>query len=356
MDLKSLSLPERLAAGAGCVAVLAVMCGAVLYGAFEFRATSQLRADLEQAPVGWADSLRAYGQSPDLSGLVAARTDAGDGAAEAHDTTRAWRLPGIETAYRAMTGGAAGATSVDSAIWNRVDQDTSLERFVRLARRREWRALDAVLAGAGEGVRRNVLALPVPKYGDLRNACRALVVRAVLRVDRGDEAGARADLGAAVAIGEQLFRREPSLLGSAIGRSIVGSAANGWLHFARTVHDTALAERARAARDWAGVRPTGVSALLLAASDTALAFARDTTLTLGMRGEALIDILLGYLVRPRGSVFGVPGRYRQAFRELGRDPDPDFARLATMTAATAERVHFRGLGELIREAQPGTAR
>jgi len=356
MDLKSLSLPERLAAGAGCVAVLAAIFGSALYGFFEFRAASQLRADLERAPAGWSDSLRAYGKSPDLAGLVAARTETGDGAADAHDTSRAWRLPGIETAYRAMTGGSEGATSVDSAIWMQVDQDTGLERFVRLARRREWRALDAVLAGAGDGVRRNVLAMPVPKYGDLRNACRALVVRAVLRVNRGDQAGARADLGAAVAIGEQMFRREPSLMGSIIGRSIVGSGANGWLHFARTVHDTTLAVRARAVRDWAGVRPAFVSELLLAASDTALSLARDTTLTLGMRSEALGDILLGYLVRPRGSVFGVPGRYRQAFRDLGRDPDPDFARLATMTAATAERVHFRGLGELMREAQPGTPR
>jgi len=355
MDLKSLSLPERVAAGTGCVAVLATIVGGVLYGAFEFRATARMREDLGQAPSGWAASLRAYARAPNLAPFMIARSEAGDAAAEAHDTTRAWRLPGIETAYRAMAGGPEAATSVDSAIWNRVAADTSLDRFVRLARRREWQALDAVLAGADSTVRRNVLAIPVPRYGDLRNTCRALVVRAALRLNQGDQAGARTDLGAAVAIGDQMFRREPSLVGSIIGRSIIGSGANGWLRLARATGDTALARRAQAARDWAAIPPTATD-VLLAATDTALAFAQDTSLALGMRAEALGDILLGYVVRPHGALFGVPGRYRRAIRALGRDPDPDLARLATMTAATAERVHFRGLGELMREAHPGAAR
>jgi hypothetical protein len=356
MDLKSLSLPERVAAGAGCVVVLAAIAAGVLYGVFEFRATALLREDLARAPAGWAAALRTWGQAPVLTGLVAARTDAGDGATEAHDTTRAWRLPGIETAYRALSGGPETATSADSAIWSKVDNDTSLDRFVRLARRREWRALDAVLALGDSTVRRNVLAMPMPKYGDLRNASRALVIRAIMRLDRGDRDGARADLGATMAIGEQLFRREPSLIGTIIGRSIMGSGANGWARWARDAHDSVLGARAMAVREWAGAAPGSVAEYLIAAPDTALTFAQDTALALGMRAEGLNDILLGYMARPRGSMFGVPSRYRAALRALSRDPDGDLARLAAMTAATASRINFRGLSDLQRESQPAGAR
>ena len=355
MDLKSLSLPERVAAGAGCVVVLAAIGAGALYGFLEFRAMNALRDDLAQAPAGWAAALRDYGKAPDLALLVAERSEAGDGAAEAHDTTRAWRLPGIETAYRSLAGGAESATSADSAIWDQVGNDTSLDRFVRLAKRREWRALDAVLAGNDSSVRRNVLAIPTPTYGDLRNTCRALVIRAIMRLDRGDQSAARTDLGAAVAIGEQMFRREPSLIGTIMGRAIIGSAAGGWARYARDAHDSVLGARALAVREWAAVPPGSVARYLIAAPDTALTLAQDTALALGMRAEGLTDILLGYMARPRGSMFGVPSRYRAAMRTLSSDPDPDLARMAAMTAATANRIHFRGRGDLMRESQPAAA-
>ena len=355
MNLKSLSLPQRLAAGFGCVVVLASLVAGTLYLAFDIVSSRHIGDQLARAPRAWVDSLRLVARPMDLTGLILPRTDTGDGAAVVYDDALAWKSGNVESAYKAIVRGL-GATGADSAQWRAAAADTALDRFVTAARRLHWRALDRALAGADTSVRDNILTLPSPHYAVIRNAVRGLVIRGLRRAERGDTAGARTDLQAATGLGDQVFRREPSAVGSVMGRSVVLSGAHGWERFGVLTHDTALAARARRVQAWAA-RPVGsASQLLILAPDTCLALARDPTLVLGMRAEALIDGMMASFLRPRGFLFGPGSRYASAVSALAGGPDTDFALLATMTRNTVRRLNTFGAKAVLREMQKAQAR
>ena len=347
IDLKRLTLTQRLAAGLGCVLVLAALAAVVLYGALQVVARSRDRRHLTEAPPGWADSLRSFSRLPEIGGLALPHDLDGDGAGVAHDASLRWSMPDVEPAYRALMGGQARAA--DSAVWRAVLADTGLDRFVSAARMRRWDALDRMLART-PAAGRNILALPLPAFGPIRDATRALVIRSAMRLSRGDRARARADLGAAMGLGQRMFSREPSLMGLLVGRSMIVSAAHGWERYARATGDSALAARARSALAWETRWPMGAGAFLALAPDTALALARDTTLALALRAEALRGVMDSWLLTPRGMLFGVERRYRDAIRTFATDRDPDLARLAIAISATADRIDVWHLGELQREA------
>ncbi len=356
MDLKKLSLPQRLAAGCGCVAVLAVLSALALFILLGAWQRSNMRRASDRAPAGWADSIRALGRLPDLAGLTPARGEPGDGAGVVHDSALAWRGGSVEDAFGAIVGLRAVVTADDSAAWRRVAADTSLDRFVAAARRQDWRALDRALASEPLA-RRNLLALPMPRFAPARNAARALVIRAMVRLGRGEVAGARTDLAAATGLGEQMFRHEPTIIGSLVGRAIVSSAMRGWERYADRTRDTALARRATAIREWAARRPGSASSTLMNAPDTALVLARDTSLALGMRSEAFRGVLNSWVFLPRGIVFGPPSDTREALRAMADHPaGGDAATLAGIAAATADRMRFFGIFTLMRESNYGAGR
>ena len=349
MKLHQLTLPQRLAAGLGCVVLLAIVMGGVVFLAFDLAARRRVSTELAAAPPGWADTLRAIAKAPDLTALALPRTVEGDGSFIAHDSTQNWARGNVEEAYRAIVSGAG--TRADSSLWREIYADTGLGRFVGAARMSDWKALDRVIAAGGERVRRNLLALPAPKYAPLRNAVRGLVIRGLQRLARRDAAGAREDLGAAVSLGEQVFRREPSAIGNVMGRSMLASATRGWTRYAAVTGDTAIGARAATASRWASAQSSPVAQLLVVAPDTALSLARDTTLALGMRTEALVNVMSAWMLRPRGFLFGPPGRYTLAIRELKLDRDPEFARIAEMASETAKRMRVGRLGALLEEAR-----
>jgi len=346
-SLKRLTLPQRLAAGCGCVTILAALAAAGLYAWFEIHISNRMAQEAARVPAGWADSVRALGRSPDLSGLALVPADTGDGAAAAHDSAWAWERPGVDHAYRVLITPGTAATPEDTATWRSVAADTALDRFVAAARRHDWRATDRVLAGDTLAPR-NYMAIRVPDYRGIRTAGRGLVIRALMRLRGGDRDGARNDLGAVVGLGEQMFRHEPSLYGTLVGRSLIASGVHGWAHYAQAARDTALAARAAAVGAWASVRPPPIGEWLVGAPDTALAIAADTSLALGMRGDAMADVLLAYLLRPRGFVFGVPGRYERALHSLAAGGG-DAGALAGIAAVTAERANLLHMSALLRE-------
>ena len=347
MSLKKLTISQRLAAGCGCVTFLVstlLVLGYVFVSAWQKdRAGRQLR----DAPVAWPDSIRHAARLPDLSGLTLARTDSGDAAAAARALPR---RPGIEMAYRAIVG-LREATAEDSATWRQVWADTSLNGVVAMARRTDWRALDITLAEADSSARRNLFRLPMPRIGNARDASRALVIRAMLRLQRGDRAGARQDLSAVTALGEQAARHEPSMLGSLIGRAQLSSAARGWERYAVRTGDSALAARSRQLLAWAALRPQS-NWLLMYAPDTALVLAGDTTLLIGARGEALGQLIVGRALTPRGFVFGMPRRDLRAMNELAERSSGDMATLSRLAVETARRIRFMGFMRVMREANP----
>lgn len=347
--LHELTLPQRLAAGLGCVVVLALVAGAIVFIVFDVAARRRIGDELGQAPPGWADSLRLAGRAPDLTALSASRTVEGDGSFIAHDSTLRWSRGNVEDPYRAITSGHG--SRADSALWRDIAADTGLQRFADAGRMSEWKALDRLVDRAPVDVKRNVMALPVPMYAPLRNAARGLVIRGLEKLRRGDREGARADLGAATSLGEQVFRREPSAIGSFMGKSIIASGARGWLRYADLAKDTALGRQAWTVFTWASAPPSQIAQLMIVAPDTALVLARDTTLALGVRTEALVNVMNAWMLRPRGFLFGPPRKYKRAIRDLAADRDPEFARIAEMTYATARRMHVMGLSKLLREAR-----
>ena len=349
MKLANLSFTQRLGAGFGCVVILALACASIIYVSLDVVAGRKIDRELVSAPRGWTDSLRASGTAPaGLAAFRGVRDTPGDGAGIVHDTSLWWISPSIEGPYRAIVSG--WGTREDSATWRSVAADTALDRFAAAARHQEWHALDWVLRGTDSTVRTNILALPIPRFAPIRNAARGLIIRAIERLRHGDAAAARADLGAAVSLGQQLFEREPSAAGALSGRSVIASGVHGWIRYAELTHDTALAARARPVLAWASTPPGGMSGLLLDAPDSALALGADRSLSLGMRAQALQDALSGWLLRPRGMLFGPPGRYRRAIDAMRHDPDADLGRLAAMTAATADRLNLFSIAALMREA------
>ncbi len=348
MDLKSLSLAQRLLAGVGCVVVLALAAVLALLLYWERRATRALATDLEAAPAGWVDSLRVAGRLPDLGDLAATATDTGDGSWVVYDTARALRRGGLDHGYRALVGTEA-PNAADSALWAAVAADTALDAWVAAARTTRWDATDRFLAMLPPDRPANIVSLPLPSYLPAREAVRTLVIRGIRRVERGDRAGARTDLAAATGLGARMMQREPIYLGSLVGRVAIGAGLTGWQRYAAVTGDTALGARATRLRAWASMRPGTYSGLLMAAPDSALRLARDSTLALGTRTLAAEQLLAAWLLRPRGLVFGPPRRVKDALAELSRDSDPDMARMAALAAATASRLHLFGLPGILRE-------
>ena len=348
MRLDQLTLPQRLLAGLGCVVVLACFGIGVVVAVWEVRANLSRDRERHEAPAGWTDSLRAFGRLPDLAGLVPATTDTGDGAWVVYDSARAWRVAGIEHAYRARIGAMAPDAS-DSAMWRAIWSDTTLDAFAGAARAASWRATDRMLAMAPAAAQRNLLQLPTPRFNGVRDAARALVIRGLMRQQHGNRDGARADLAAATGLGFQMIRREPGYLGFLVGRATLASGLHGWLAYATAAHDSALAMRAEGLRAAYGGRPMVGGYLLMDEPDSAIAIMQGGDLAPGLRLFALEQTLASSTLRPTGILFGPPRRVRAAIRGLTQDPDPNVARMAAIADRTAARMNAFGLVGLLRE-------
>ena len=348
MRLDQLTLPQRLLAGLGCVVVLLFLGVVALLAIWQARANLAMEHERSAAPEGWADSLRAFGRIPDLAGLLPAATDSADGAWAVYDSTRTWRVTGAEHAYRARTG-SIQADAADSALWRRIATDTALDAYARAARAASWHATDRALAMAPEAARRNFMLFREPQYTSVRDAGRALVTRALMRLDRGDRAGARADIAAATGLGFQMLRHEPGYIGFLVGRATLASGLHGWSVYATATHDSTLGARVEELRARFAARPGASSGLLMVETDTAISIVRDGGLAPGLRFFAVGQMLAGSAMRPTGLLFGPPRRARAAIRDLARDPDPDVARLGEIADRTAGRMNAFGFPGLMRE-------
>lgn len=349
MDVRTLSLPKRILAGAGCVTILVLLAGAALLWNLERQAARRAAQDAADAPPGWMDSLRITGRVPDLAGLAIASADTTDGAWLVYDTTRTFRPGGVDHAYRALLG-TDTANAADSALWTAVAADTTLDGFATAAHAGRWEATTRALAAFPAGARPNVMLLPSPDYLRARTVARALIIRGVLRLQRRDQDGARADFAAATGIGLRMARREPTYLGFLVGRAVVASGLAGWQRYAAATRDTALAARVARLQPWAQRRPASAGPLM-ALPDSALALAADTTLALGVRTLGMEQVVAAWIVRPRALLIGPPRRNVRALATFTTDPDPDVARMAGVVHGTARRLNLIGIWGLMRETR-----
>ena len=339
---------RRIGIALGIVVLILAFAAGGLYWWADRAMTAGHRLALARAPQGWLDAMRATARVPDVSAFALARTADGDGSAVAYDSASRWTPPpSFQAAYGKLTRDRP-ATAADSTLWRDVAADATLDRFVAAARLRGWEATARATAGVDS---LNLFAVELPRSSGARPACQGLIVRARMRLARRDVAGARTDLAAAVAIGEQMARREPTLVGALTGKRILAEALRAYGVFAAATGDSALARAARTAEAWAGSRPGTNLTLLEAAPDSALALAADTTVPLGWRGEALAATLFSHLFRLRGLIFGVPTSTVAAIRPFTTDRDPDFARLARIALTTAERINRAPLSRRWRSIQ-----
>lgn len=342
-----MSLGKRIGIVVGLLAVVLAVASTGLYWLFDRVMADQQERDVRS---GWVDIMRAEGRVPDLAGLALERTVEGDGSALAYDSAAFWRP---ERDVTPLFGGVTRHRPIaprDSALWRRLASDTGLDRVVAAARMRTWNA--TVRAAPGDSTW--VWGLRFPAFAAFRQAMQALIVRAYWRAVHRDDAGSRADLGAVLALGDQMARREPTAPGSQFGRSWIRDAARACAELADRTADSARARRCRALFA-ASARPAFFVGSLHARPDTAALVAADTTLPLSWRAEALQALALRSLARMRGLVFGIPRADVARVEPFLHDPDPDVARIAALTQRTAERMRHLSIRDRLR-AMGGTLR
>jgi hypothetical protein len=327
-------LVKRLAIVLGAVVLLA----GALFLAMDALAAGAQGMMRRGMPEGWTVLLRARNTVPPaVTALAAPRTEAGDGAAVLWDTTRGiWDLVPMDSVWAHLTAGTS--TGGDTLLWREVEGDAVLERWVAAGRRRGWDGLGRILTRSDSvAASHDIFSLRRPDYTNARRALETLTLRGWVRAARGDVAGARADLGAVMAVGEQLLRHEPTLDGLILGRAAVNLAAQGYAILARRLRDTILAARADSAQVWSAASTAASYDVLGAVPDTAYAFARDTTLVLGWRAEAMAQMLKGPLARPRYRLSGLPGTVAARLDTIAAGTDAGTG-IAALAAATARWV------------------
>ena len=335
------------------LAGLLVAAALVLWG-LDALARMRRRMIVRAMPAGWVEIIGARARMPAAAlALALPRTDSGDGAGTMDLALRGiWKLMPLDSAYERARSGAT--TARDTMIWNQLPGDSVLDLWVRAARRSRWDGLDRMLARSGAGASSDLFLLRSADYGNVVRAMETLALRGWVRSDRGDVAGSRADLRAVVGVGEQLLRHEPSLQGFLAGRAAVHAGAQGLHHLAEVTRDSALARRADEAAQWSEPSTAQSYAILPAAPDSALAFARDTSLALGWRVAALRATIEGPLAMPFTRLFGLPARVPSDLDRLASADAGDLGRLAQIAATTARAIdhlapwtrwsRFSGLG------------
>ena len=331
-----------------------VVAAALVLWAMDAFAGMRRRMIVRAMPAGWVEIIGARARMPSaVAALALPRTDSGDGAGMTDLTLKGiWQVMPLDSAYARARSGTT--TARDTMIWNQLPGDSVLNLWVQAARRSRWDGLDRMLARSGAGASSDLFLLRAADYGNVARAMETLALRGWARSDRGDLAGSRTDLRAVVGVGEQLLRHEPSLQGFLAGRAAVHAGAQGLRHLADRTRDTALARLADEAAQWSEPSTAQSYAILPAAPDSSLVFARDTSLALGWRVAALRATIEGPLAMPFTRLFGLPERIPADLDRLSSTDPGDLGRLARIAAATARAIdhmapwsrwsRFAGLG------------
>jgi hypothetical protein len=328
----------RGARAAGITLVVLAVGAALTLAGMQAVAAAQQAAIVRAMPAGWVDIFRARTTvPPSVVALAAPRTDSCDAASLLDDAPRGlWAVMSLDSAYRRAR--VDSTTARDTLIWDQLEHDPALEAWGAGARCRRWDGLRAVGARTDTAARDDLLTLRGADYAAVIRALEALALRGWVRTDRGAVASARQDLAAVVGIGELLLRHEPTLNGFLAGRNAVHIGALGLDHLAARTGDTALARLADEAAQWSTPSTARSYAILAAAPDSALVFARDTALALGWRVEALRATIEGPMQLPARRWFGLPRTTHLSLSDLGRGAEGAFGILVMLAESAAVHV------------------
>lgn len=329
---------RRAARAALIAAAVLAVGGALTLAGLQGLAAAQQAAVVRAMPAGWVDIFKARTTVPPaVAALAAVRTDSCDGAALLDAAPSGlWTAMSLDSAYRRAR--ADSTTARDTLIWDQLMADPALEAWIAAARCRRWDGLGRMGARTDSAARGDLFTLRGADYAAVVRAVETLALRGWVRTERGASGPARTDLAAAVGIGELLLRHEPTLNGFLAGRNAVHVGALGLAHLAARSGDTALARLAEEAAQWSTPSTAQSYAILAAAPDSALVFARDTALALGWRTEALRATIEGPMQLPSRRAFGLPRSTRTALADLGRGQSGTFRALVMLAESAAANV------------------
>jgi hypothetical protein len=335
------SRSDRIGCSAGVIALGLAAIGVVFWVINESAALRQ-RAMLAAMPTGWTTLIRQRATLPGaVLALEPSRGAAGNGALAVYDTVPGvWTIFEIDSAFARISQGRPEPR--DEFIITEVLHDPALDRLAEYAAMRRWEGLDLAVSRSSAAAAHDLLMLRNPDYRHIRAATAALALRGWIRTERGEHAAAWRDLRAAVGIGAMLARHEPTMAGFLAGRAAIHAGATALQHLALIARDPVLADRAAEAAAWSAPSTASDYDVLAAAPDTALALARDTTIALGWRVEALVATIKGPLARPAVRLFGMPRRTARSLEALADGARGEFAQLVRMAVGSVRAIDELG--------------
>lgn len=323
---------------AGAAVTLALVAFLIYNEAAKLRQQQMVAA----MPPGWMTLLRQRATVPPaVRALEPQRGIAANGAFAVYDTAAgSWTMFAMDSVFARVSQDRREPQ--DAFTLREIVGDEALSRWLRWAEYARWEALALAIQHSEAAAERDLLRLRVPDYRNIRAALYALALRGWALAERGDRAGAERDLRAVVGLGAMLARHEPSMPGFRTGRNAVHAGALGLAHLAQLTRDERLAEVAAAAAAWSSPSTTSDWGILAAAPDSALVLAVDTTLSLGIRSDALRSVIEGRMVQPRAQLLGFPGRWQRRLDDLAARTTGEFGRLAALAAGAGRAVDDMG--------------
>ncbi|MCZ6761168.1 MAG: hypothetical protein O7D29_12500 [Gemmatimonadetes bacterium] len=320
------------------VAVASLIFGVVFFVAFEKVIRSIATANLEDIPEGWTDRIRNQSTPPAvLSTLLPAERLDGN-AAEFVDRYASGL--GDDEVYASALRKLRDEepfSAADSAAWDSVLADSTVEFLARSASFTDYRIYHLVLARPENEGASTIISVIHPEYWRLSVGARALAFRARRKLAEGDTAAAVRDIRSVFALGNHMMRADPFLEGWASGRIVVKLAAEEAETIATVNGDPDLAAAAAEILHW--IEESGGMGhffeAMVALPDSAVQLAGEESLATVWRSEALAALMITQY-RPYRIWGGTQNEIREVVTSFVDDVDPQIAGRAAFILGTMD--------------------
>ena len=327
------------------VALAVLVLVPVFFVAWEMTVRNLIGAVPEEIQDGWTDRMRQHASPPAalatfliderMDGNAAEwvyryREEAGDNQAYALALNKLRR----EEAFEAR----------DLAAWNGVLNDPTLDILAQAAAYDDYLSYDLVMALPENEDATNIFTVQGPLHFPVHFGAQGLALRARRKLASGQPREALNDLRRIFALGDHMMQGEFLLYGYLMGRTILRLAAQEAANYGAVTGDENMIATASEITRWH--EETNNSGQLfepmVTMRDSAIAIARDRSLVLGWRAEALASLVLGQY-RPYRIWGGIEPEVREAVAEFVNDPDPQMAKRANFIIDSMDRFDEMGM-------------